>query len=161
MADIRLTDFVLLQSSFEMWPESPAEAGRLATGQADEGAVVDAELAEASADGDIFVYPVGDFAQLWSSVTREDDVFVLYLRAAIDDEHFPWRLDVLVGARYDVSEETELALDEVEGTLVWLCYPYLRELIASITSRSPAPQYFLPALSKMPHPSVLERGNDG
>src|SRR5438128_2706117 len=85
-----------------------------------------------------FTYPEGDYLRLSSSVTLEEDEFVLYLQAFIDDAAFPFKLDVLIGARFNAGDD-QLPPDRAEKTLVWMSYPYLRELVASITGRSPLP----------------------
>ena len=55
----------------------------------------------------------------------------------------------------DEGEERPTAAN-LESTLVWLSYPYLREIISSISGHSPLPAYFVQALTRMPHPSVSE-----
>src|SRR5688572_15935478 len=105
-------------------------------------------------------YPDGDFLKLGASVEREDDNFMLFLNASLDEPTFPFTVDVVLGALFAVADEPDLEPDDVEATLVFMAYPYLRELIASITARSPAPQYFLPPLGRLPHPSVFGSTED-
>lgn len=143
MADIRLADFVLLECDFELWPE-----------RADE------EPSEAQDDTgeEVFEYPEEDLLDLAASTAAAGDDYVLYLRADLDDPRLPFRLGLMLGARFVIREDEEgppPSVEDVEPTLVWLCYPYLRETVASITNRSPLPPYMLPALTRMPHPSVL------
>jgi hypothetical protein len=114
----------------------------------------DEAAAAQDAEDDLFTYPEGDFVKLSSTATREGDQIVMYLQADLDDTAFPFRLSMLLGARFDVPGET-LDAEHATSTLVWLCFPYVRELVSSITGRSPLPPYYLPALTKMPHPSVL------
>jgi hypothetical protein len=135
VAAISLTDLVLLGSNFEMWPQGAASP-------------------PSPDDNSSFQYPKGDHLDLSAEVARDGGQLVLFLTASIDDPSFPFRLNVVIGARFDVPDET-LEEQRAEGTLVWLCYPYLRELIASITGRSPLPPYYLPGLAKLPHPSVV------
>ena len=139
MASIQLTDLVLLQSAFEMWPGDPDPA--------------DAEEHEDR----FFAYPEGDFLQLSTSSEREsENEIVLYVHAGLDDPALPFRLEVVLGARYHIGEsEEELPAERAEATLMWMCYPYLGELVATITGRSPLPPYYLPALTRLPDPSVL------
>lgn len=134
MAQIQLTDLVLLASNFQMWPR---------------GAAPPPDTDDATLD-----YPSGEFVELSASTTQQDDAWVLYLNADLDDPQFPFKLSVLLGARFEIGDE-DLTVEEAEKTLVWLCYPYLREIIASITGRSPLPPYYIPALTRMPDPSVL------
>lgn len=136
MPEFQLTEFVLLRSSFETWPGgAPAE-------EADQEQP--------------FAYPEGDFLDLGASTTRDGEDLILFLRARLDDKQLPFRLEAVVGARFTVEADSKLTAAEAEPTLVWLCYPYLRELIGSITARSPLPPYFVPLLGKLPHPTALE-----
>jgi len=151
MADIKLTDLVLLASEFRMWPRG-ASVGD-----------------EQSHEEDFrFDYPPGDLAEISASVGREPGEisgqpgeYVLYVGLKIDDDAFEFfMLNLTVGARFEIGEEG-LTAERLEPTLVWLCYPYLRELVASITGRSPLPPYYMPALTKMPDPAVLKRSGQG
>ena len=104
MADLRLTDIVLLQSFFSMWPERSAPP------------------AEDSDETQAFVYPVGDFLELSSTSSREDDEFVLYLDAKLEADALPFELELVVGARYSVVDQPDLTANDAEPTLVWLVY---------------------------------------
>jgi len=85
-----------------------------------------------------FSYPEGDFLTLAAATTRTDDGPTLYLQADVDDFALPFSLSLLLGARF------EDAADAPETSLVRLCYPALREVVAEITGRSPLPEYRLP-----------------
>src|SRR5579864_8074764 len=101
MAEVRLTDVVLLSFRFRMWPDPPAPT---------------------AADGSTpFVYPEGDFLTLAAATERDDRGLVLYLQAEIDDRAIPFTLGLLLGGRFE-GTDAELASADVE-TLVWLCYP--------------------------------------
>ena len=148
MADIRLVDIVLLQFAFEMWPDRP-DASKSDSSETD---TQDDETELG------FDYPEEDIVELQASSSREGDEFVLYLRATLDDERLPFKMELLLGGRYSFRDLEE-SVEEVEPTLVWLAYPYLREVIVAATTRSPAPPYFLPPMSYLPHPSVLREQN--
>ena len=108
---------------------------------------------------EVFEYPEEDLLQLDARVLGEDGGgFVLFVTGRLEDERLPFRLEVEIGARFSTAEEGEgLTAEGVKPTLVWLCYPYLRELIASITTRAPVPTYFLPTMSKLPGPECPPR----
>src|SRR5581483_3897661 len=107
VVDAKLTDVVVLSSRFRMWPDPPAPM---------------------PADGpNPFVYPAGDFLTLAASTKRSADGVVLYLQADIDDFAIPFSLSLLLGARFEVAE-ADLEQEDLEATLVWLCYPSLRAL---------------------------------
>jgi hypothetical protein len=135
VAQIQLTDFVLLRAAFQMWPRG--------------GALGDAP------DDRPYTYPEGDLLSLTPVTVKDDQGFVLFLKAELNAEELPFQLDVQIGARFVLEPNASLTVDEVEQTLVWLSYPYLRELVANITARAPIPQYLLPPLSRLPHRSLL------
>ena len=123
MSEPTLKELVVLSSRFRMWPDPPA--------------------ATAADDSSPFTYPDGDFLTLAAATKRDDRGLVLYLQADVDDFSIPFSLSLLVGARFE-AEDGELDRDDLQATLVWLCYPLLRELVVDITSRSPMPPYRLP-----------------
>ena len=122
MAEIRLTEVVLLSVRFHMWPDPPSAA---------------------ATDGSTpFEYPEGDFLTLAAATHRDDRGLVLYLQAEIDDPAIPFTLSLLLGGRFEIPD-AQVASGDVEA-LVWLCYPFLRETVANLTGQSPAPPYYLP-----------------
>lgn len=136
MPAIQLTDFVLLSSDFRVWPRGSGSE----------------EL-----EAEEFGYPAEDLSDISASVEKiEENEWVLYVRLDIDHEQFEWfELHVTVGARFEIPDE-DLEPDRAKPTLLWLCYPYLRELVASISGRSPLPPYYMPALTMMPDVEALE-----
>ena len=134
MPEPELKEVVLLSSRFRMWPDPP-----------------DAASAE---DPGTFAYPEGDFLTLAAATKREPNGVLLYLQADVDDFSIPFSLSVLLGARFE-AQEPDLDRPDLERTLVWLCYPALRELVATITGSSPMPAYQLPprtrAHFRLPH----------
>ncbi len=120
----QLQDVVVLSSRFRMWPDPPAPM--------------------AADDPNPFVYPEGDFLTLAAATKRSPRGLVLYLQADIDDFAIPFSLSLLLAARFELAEG-DVEREDLESTLVSLCYPFLRELVADITGRSPMPPYELPA----------------
>ena len=134
MANIQLEELVLLGCEFEMWPERTDEEG---TRETPEG------------------YPSENVLQWRATSRRDGDEFHLYLDALLDDVRLPFRFRCDLGARFTTTE-TQLAADQVEPTLLWLAYPYLRELVSGLTGRSPLNAYYLPPLTRLPDPTLQQ-----
>jgi hypothetical protein len=144
VAEIRLTDFVIFQCEFELWPDQRGK-------DQSEAAVV--QLAAESPED--YVYPEGDFLRYAPTTLREEDGFALFVNAALEDDQLPFSLRITYGARYAIGDDAkELATEAVEPTLFWLAFPYLREAISNTTGRSPLGPYYLPPLSRLPDPSA-------
>lgn len=75
--------------------------------------------------------------------------FVFVLQTTLVDPGSPYSLEVITGSRFTVPEPPVTAR-EAASTLLFISYPYVRELVASITSRSPFQVYRLPPLTKRP-----------
>src|SRR5579872_4865320 len=133
MADLRLVEFVLLNSSF-------AARGPTEWSSADRG----------SGGG----YPPEEVVQLRVTADRVADEFVMRIEAKLDDDRFPFDLEISVGARFVVSEADELTAERAQSTLLFMVFPYLRETVWSITGRSPYPAYALPPLTRLPDAPV-------
>lgn len=43
----------------------------------------------------------------------------------------------VTGARFEVANQPELTADDAAPTLFFIAFPYLRELVSSLTARSP------------------------
>lgn len=149
MADLRFEELVLLSCDFEVWPErESAESEQTA---ASEG---DAPEPAAQDDGFDDEYTTEHILRWRSSASREEDEFFLYMSARLDAPRLPFRLRFDAGARYTTSPEDKTTAEAARPTLVWLVYPFLRELIYNLTSRSPLPPYSLPPLTRLPDPSL-------
>jgi hypothetical protein len=158
VADIQLEEFVLLKCDFSVTTDGE-ELEDDAAGPSDEPAESSGDDYEPEEFEESFAYPEGDFLQLQSGIVErdEDDEYVLFLVAKIDNESFPFTLSVTTGARFVVPADERgkrPTADEAHGTLIWLSYPYLRETIAGISGRSPFPPYYIPALTRLPDPSA-------
>ena len=131
MAEIRLTEVVLLDLRFRMWPDPPATV--------------------AAHGSTPFAYPEGDFLTLAAATHRDDRGLVLYLQAGNRRPHDSFSpSDLLLAGRFEIAD-TWLTPEDIE-TLVLLCYPFLRETVANLTGKSPAPAYCLPPRT----PQVVE-----
>jgi hypothetical protein len=133
LADLRLAEFVLIHAHFAV----------RASGD-------NAWQTEDSAS----IYPTEEVLELSSTVEREDDEFILLLRAQLTDERLPFELQLTTGARFALTDLPELTADEARSTLIFMAYPYLRETVSSITARSPYQAYLLPPLTRLPRPEV-------
>lgn len=138
MADLRLLEFVLLRTSFEArtateWP--------IAT-----------DIAHGSP------YPPDDVLELKASAERRDDAFLLRLDATLADDRLPFELTVSAGARFIVVDAPELTAERAQSTLVFMAFPYLREMVWNLTGRSSYPPYALPPLTRLPDAPV--RGDE-
>lgn len=154
MADIRLVEFVLFECDFEMRAERSGDPASEPTDAPEDNAD---ELESDKPDESYFEYPSGDFLELEHRAFADGDDYVLIIDATLDTPQLPFRLSITVGARFYVPSDANAgrpAVEEAAGTLVFLCYPYLRETISGITGRSPVPPYMIPPLTKLPHPSV-------
>jgi hypothetical protein len=124
-----LEDVVLLSCRFRFSPKADDEVG-------------DTEGGDAQGE-DEFTYPDENMLQVRSVLDIEEDAALLFLQATLDDERLDFELDVEIGARFSSPEKFDLPREQVERTLVFMVFPYVRELVSNITSRSPAPPYFL------------------
>jgi hypothetical protein len=98
-------------------------------------------------------YPSEQLLQLAITVDAEDGEVVCFIEGKLDDERLPFELSFEMAFLYEVTGEQPLpSKDDLQPTLVWLAFPHLREFVAEITGRSPASQYFLPPLTRLPYP---------
>lgn len=143
MAHIQLEDVVLLGCEFEMWPQRS---------EPDESA--DSSNTEGGASAAVpDAYPTENILR-WRATSRRDaDELHLYLDGLLDDPRLPFTLRFDVGARYSTEDE-DLDAERAQPTLLWLVYPYLRELVSNVTGRSPLEPYYLPPLTRLPDPSL-------
>jgi hypothetical protein len=149
MADLRLTEFVLLSCNFEFGPEEEGEEVDESDERVDEGS----ESSAAGSDED--AQPSQDEpVRLRYQATREDDEFVFFLDAELLDPTLPFTLQVLTGSRFEIHDAPDLTPEAANATLLFMTYPYVRELISNITGRSPSPGVILPPLTRLPHPDV-------
>jgi preprotein translocase subunit SecB len=98
-------------------------------------------------------YPDEQLLQLSVQSSFEENEVVAWIEGKVDDKRVPFRLSFEMAFLYSVPDDEELPPpNEIEPTLVWIAFPYMRELIADLTGRSPVAQYFLPPLTRLPQP---------
>jgi hypothetical protein len=152
MADIRFEEIVVLGCEFEMWPSPPPDSE------------ADLELGEQSVevvpaeDEDRFdtEYPSENIIRWKSTASRDGDRMLLLLWARIEAPRLPFRLTFDIAARYITTDE-ELTAERARPTLIWLAYPFFRELVYNITGRSPLEPYALPPLTRLPDPDEFDQ----
>jgi hypothetical protein len=151
MADIRFDELVLLGCEFELWPkisteEEPTEA------ESDPSAEV------VVSDEDVYdsEYPSENIIRWKSQASREGDRFLLILWARIEAPRLPFRMTFDIAARYTTTND-ELTAEHARPTLIWLAYPFFRELVYNLTGRSPLEPYSLPPLTRLPYPDEVEQ----
>jgi hypothetical protein len=156
---LRLTDFVLLGCRFEIVGEVADRAAEVAPRS---DTVVSIELSEPAAGDqtgegeDSKEDPLGlgiPGLELRYSTSEEDDEFVFVLRLELADPSEPYRLELVTGSRFDIPDPA-VTVQQAEATLLFISYPYVRELVSNITGRTPYQQFELPPLTKLPHPRV-------
>jgi hypothetical protein len=86
-------------------------------------------------------------------VTVEDDEFVLILQTWITDVTVSYEMTAVTGSRFSIPDEPTTA-EQAAGTLVFITYPYVREIFTNVTARSPYPAFWLPPLTRLPHGRV-------
>lgn len=96
---------------------------------------------------------------LTTTLDEGENEFTLITRAWLDDMAAPFELEVVTGSRFD-APDPPVGIDEIEATLLFMTYPYLREVVSNITGRSPYESYSLPPLAKLPHQRVTDPESD-
>ncbi|HEY1834449.1 MAG TPA: hypothetical protein VGG08_08440 [Solirubrobacteraceae bacterium] len=151
---MRFEELVLLKCDFEMWPsreEAATDAG---------GSEAEAEAVRREDTDGVSQYPTDHLLRWKSTVTREGDELFLYMSAKLDTPQLPFRLLFDVGVRYMTSLEEQTTTEALKPTLVWIAYPFLRELVYNLTARTPVPPYALPPLTRLPDPSLAGDASD-
>lgn len=90
------------------------------------------------------------------SITEEDDEFTFILRTRLVEPSVPYELEVITGSSFQ-TPEPPVTTTEAASTLLFMTYPYIRELVANITGRSPYEPFTLPPLTKLPDPRVFDK----
>lgn len=150
MADIRFDELVLLGCEFHMWPSVSSAADSAEPG------------VEVVAEDDRFdtEYPADNIMRWKSTASREGDRFLLFIWARIEAPRLPFRLTFDMAARYTTTDD-ELTAEKARPTLIWLAYPFFRELVYNLTGRSPLEPYALPPLTRLPQPDEIEQQPPG
>lgn len=156
MLPIRLQDIALLRCEFkERFLDEDERSGE------EDGPASDVEDSEES-------YPEEQLLRLAVTADSEDREVACFIEGKLDDERLPFELSFEMAFLYAVSgNEPVPAMEDLQPTLVWLAFPHLREFVAELTGRSPSPRYFVPPLTRLPHPDEQvsdpgdETGPDG
>ena len=151
MAGLELNEFVLVASNFWVLAE-PSEGDGDVAGENDEPEVEVSEPDEAS----LFGWKTLELedAELQYSASREEDEFVLLARLTVNDPSAPYHVEVVTGSRFDVPDDPAVSIEEAEATLIFITYPYIREVVMNLTARSPYREFVLRPLTRLPHPRV-------
>lgn len=158
MAAFQLDEFVLLACHFAVSEPAPDEP--VPAQESDEGhEPAEDSIAEPSEPFSEVELP-GLNLRYTASIDEDDGRFVLIMEATVADPSLPYMLTVVTGSRITRPEDSDVSPEAAAGTLVFMSYPYLREVISSITGRSPYPPFVLPPLTKLPHPRVTGEVNE-
>lgn len=144
MLPIQLRDIALFNCNFEYPVERP-----------DDGETTAEEAPESAAEQPL---------RMAVSTTAGEGEFTCFIEGFLDQTHLPFRLSFEMGFNFGVPTDEPLpAIGEIQPTLVWIAFPHIREFIAHMSGRSPAEQYFLPPLTRLPQPELgsPEPGSDG
>jgi hypothetical protein len=143
MLAIRVRDFALLSCSFSERTDNEAS---------------EEQGGEATESFESF-YPDEHLLQLAVTAETEEEEIVCIIEGKLDDDRLPFELSFEIAFLFALpDEEVPPNIEEIQPTLIWLAFPHLREFVANLTGRSTAPQYFLPPLTRLPHP---EHGPEG
>jgi hypothetical protein len=160
VASIQLEDVVWLGIDFAAFIERP---DRLIPGEdpaaesedhADQPEPVAAELERAPQPGETSE-PITYVGRIEPD-DEDEDAVVLFITVEINDPETPFRLKAQLGARFRFPEADAHPEGQVRSTLMWMAYPYVRELVATVTSRSPHETYFMPPMTRMPDPAAVQ-----
>lgn len=134
MARFQMRELVLLEMSFELAGDDEGDS-------------------EASGGTDDRGWPIDDVLNLQISMPEKESQYVMLLRGRLDDRRLGFEMEFVVGALYETEEDVAgLSDEDVEATLTFMAFPYLRELVASTTARSPLGAYHLPPRAPRPKP---------
>jgi hypothetical protein len=165
VAAFQLEEFVLLACHFSVSEPAPDEEESATAKDGDEGhdeghTLAEEEPREESAELISEVDLPGLRLRYSATVDEDDRRFALIMEATIVDSSLPLELTVVTGSRISRPEDLDVTPEAAAGTLVFMSYPYLREVISSITGRSPISPVLLPPLTKLPHPRVTGEANE-
>jgi hypothetical protein len=146
VADIRFEELVLLRCDFEIWPDLAKDAQADPADETEEG-----EREQYDSE-----YPAENLLRWKSTASRDGDEFLLLLWARIEAPRLPFRMFFDIGARFATNPQDQTTAEVARPTLIWLAYPFFRELVYNITSRSPLPPYSLPPLTRLPDPALQD-----
>lgn len=151
MAGLELNDFVLLGSNFWVLAEPSEGSGDVAA----ENGEPDVDVSEPDDASTLDWKRLElDDAELLYSASREEDEFVLLAQLTVKEPAAPYHVEVVTGSRFDVPDDPAVSIEEAEATLIFIAYPYIREVVMNLTARSPYREFVLRPLTRLPHPRV-------
>ena len=140
---IELVDFALLGCHFNISPPPEEDA-------AEEVGEDGASTAEGDAQPSAGIEVEGALLSILTiEVDEEESEFVFVLETTVTDPASPYEFVVVTGSRFTIPEPP-VSTDDAASTLLFISYPYVRELIFSLTSRSPFTGFSLPPLTRRP-----------
>jgi preprotein translocase subunit SecB len=99
-------------------------------------------------------FPDEQLIQLRVQSQTEEAEATAWIEGKLEDKRLPFRLTFEMAFLFSIPEtEVFPAPDEIEPTLVWIAFPYMREFIADLTGRTPEGQYYVPPLTRLPQPN--------
>jgi hypothetical protein len=87
---------------------------------------------------------------------RGDDTVFLFAQIATGPPITDFSFAGELGVKFKFADAATFAEDAVRSTLLWMAYPYVREMVSTVSSRSPQGPFFLPPLTKMPDPATVQ-----
>jgi hypothetical protein len=144
------TDFVLLGCQFSLASSDQSSEGEPAVhGEASHGDFGEPERLLTLALDDV---------NLAYGASRDGDEFRLVIEASRPDTPISrgFMLAITAGARFETDAPPELTAEFAESTLLFISYPYLRELVFSLTGRSSVGPIRLAPLTRLPAPSMWD-----
>jgi hypothetical protein len=138
-----LTEFVLLHCEFQLRTTAEQEPKSI------ESAVSDSDDAEAISDRPSGGIEVPGARLNILRIDETGDEYLVILQTQITEEaSVPYELLIVTGSSFEIPEG--VSTTDAASTLLFITYPYVREVIANITGRSPFQPFTLPPLTKLP-----------
>ncbi len=156
---LALRDFALLGCVFEIVaPDDEEDDSREDAEQSERSEEIEGEPRDEAfdaidADAEASAVLELEGVRLRFSMFDNEDEFTLVVETKLTLEALPYRLRLLTGSRFAKPDPPVTAAAAIQ-TLLFVSYPYIRETVTSITSRSPYTRFDLPPLIRLPHPSV-------
>ena len=105
-------------------------------------------------DDDWFVEQI-EGAELRYQAKAEGGDFFLFVELNLIGPVSPYDLNIVVGATFAVTT-ADLEARRAAHTLLFMAFPYLREVVHSLTARSSYEGFWLPPLTKLPAPQISQ-----
>jgi hypothetical protein len=146
VADIQLEEIVWLSAVFDAYPQDKQKET-----QAEEVAAPPSESTEAVETEE----PPALFSYRGRVDLTAVDGVELSVTVEVTDPDAQFAFTGKLGARFRFSDAATYHESAVRSTLMWMVFPYAREMVATITARSPHGAYYLPPMTLMPDPAAV------